>query len=389
MSLISILKLIFRNTLRRKLRTFLTVLGLAIAVLAFGLLRSVVTAWHAGVEGAAANRLITRHAVSFLFSLPYAYRDQIGRVRGVERVTCANWFSGVYIDKKQFFARLAVDTDNFFEVYPEFLIDLQQLEAFKRERNACIIGIDIAERYHLKLGDVMPLEGDIYPGKWEFVVRGIYRPRDKTTDPSSMMFHWKYLDERVRREVPDRAGQVGWYIVQIDNPTDAAIVSERIDGLFRNSRAETKTETERSFQQNFLASAGAIITAMDVVSVVIIGIILLVLANTMIMSARERTHEYAVFKTLGFSGLYLAAMIAGESILISLLGGALGMALIFPSLEWFQAAMPKGFLPIFYLEPGTVIAAWAAALAVGFGAAWIPVHRVVTMKVIDGLRHVG
>lgn len=384
-----IAKLIFRNILRRKLRTFLTVFGMAIAVLAFGLLRSVVTAWHAGVEGAAANRLIARHAVSFLFSLPYAYRDQIARIPGVERVTFANWFSGVYVDKKQFFARLAVDTNSFFDVYPEFLLEAQQLDAFKRERNACIIGAGIAERYHLKPGDVMPVEGDIYPGKWEFVVRGIYQPRDKTTDPSSMMFHWKYLDERVRREAPDRAGQVGWYIVQIDNPKDSAVISERIDRLFQNSRAETKTETERSFQQNFLASAGTIITAMDIVSVVIIGIILLVLANTMIMSARERMHEYAVFKTLGFSGAHLAAMIAGESILISLLGGGLGLLLTFPSLEWFQAAMPKGFLPIFYMEPQTVVLAWAASLAVGLGAAWIPVQRVLTMKVVEGLRYVG
>src|ERR1043165_9870220 len=135
------------------------------------LLRTVVTAWNAGVEASAANRLITRHAVSFVFPLPYAYRDRIARVPGVERVTFAVWFSGVYIDKNQFFARLAVDSNSFFDVYPEFLVPADQLAAFKRERNACIIGSEIAERYKLKIGDVMPLEGDIFPGRWEFVVR--------------------------------------------------------------------------------------------------------------------------------------------------------------------------------------------------------------------------
>ncbi|MBI4529528.1 MAG: ABC transporter permease [Deltaproteobacteria bacterium] len=383
------LRLIFKNTLRHKLRTVLTVIGIAIAVLAFGLMRTVVTAWYAGVEASAANRLITRHAVSFILTLPYAYRDQIKRVPGVEQVTFANWFSGVYIDKSQFFARLAIDTEHFFDVYPEFMVEPGQLQTFKKERNACIIGIDIARRYNLKLGDVMPLEGDIYPGKWEFVVRGIYQPRDKTTDPSNMLFHWRNLDERVRKEAPDRAGQVGWYIVRIRNPDEAATVSEAIDQQFGNSRAETKSETERSFQQNFLAAASAIITAMNVVSFVIIGIIMLVLGNTMIMSARERTHEYAVLKALGFPGLYLAGLIAGESVLLSTLGGALGLVFTVPSTEGFQAAMPKGFFPVFYLSGETLLISATASILVGLAASLVPIQRVLTMKVVDGLRYIG
>ncbi|MGH7769550.1 MAG: ABC transporter permease, partial [Candidatus Binatia bacterium] len=202
-------RLIVRNALRHKLRSLLTVVGIAIAVMAFMLLRTVVTAWNAGVEASAANRLITRHAVSFVFPLPLAYRDQIARVPGVERVTFAVWFSGVYIDKNQFFARFAVDSNTFFEVYPEFIVDAAEFEAFKRERNACVIGSEIAERYNLKIGDVMPIEGDIFPGRWQFVVRAIYRPRDKTTDPTSMMFHWSYLEETARKRGDKRAGQVG------------------------------------------------------------------------------------------------------------------------------------------------------------------------------------
>src|SRR5580765_9030098 len=247
-----LLKLLLRNSMRHKLRSLLTIFGVGVAVM------------------------------SFAFPLPLAYRDRIAQVPGVNKVTFASWFSGVYVDKNQFFARLAVDSETFFDVYPEFVIPPEQFEAFKRERNACIIGIDIANRYNLKIGDIMPVEGDVYPGQWEFVVRGIYQPRDQTTDPSSMMFHYRYVDERVRQEAPHRAGQIGWYIVRIDDPDSSARISQDIDNLFANSRAETKTETERAFQQGFLSSASAVITAMNIMSFVIIGIILLVVGNTMV-----------------------------------------------------------------------------------------------------------
>lgn len=357
--------------------------------MAFALLRTVVTAWHVGIEASAANRLITRHAVSFVFPLPYAYRDRIAQVPDVDRVTFAVWFSGVYIDKNQFFARLAVDTNSFFDVYPEFVVSPAEFEAFKRERNACIIGVEIAQRYNLKIGDIMTVEGDIFPGQWEFVVRGIYYPRDKTTDPSSMLFQWQYLEEGVRQVQPERAGQVGWYVIRIKDPENAAAVSEAIDRLFVNSPAETKTETERAFQQSFLSSMGSVITAMDVMSFVIIGIILLVLGNTMIMAARERTHEYAVLKTLGFSGAYIFVLIAGESLSLSLLGSVMGIVFTFPAVEGFQEAMPKGWFPIFYVEPRTVVMGCLAGLLVGVSASLIPARRAIATRIVEGLRYVG
>jgi putative ABC transport system permease protein len=382
-------RLLLRNALRHKLRTVLTVIGVGVAVMAFALLQTVVTAWHAGVEASAANRLITRHAVSFVFPLPLSYRDRIAQIAGVNKVTYAVWFSGVYIDKNQFFARLAVDSDTFFDVYPEFVIDREQFEAFKRERNACIIGVDIANRYHLKIGDIMPIEGDVYPGQWEFVVRGIYYPRDQTTDPSSMMFHYRYVDERVRQEFPDRAGQVGWYIVRIDDPANSAQISQDIDNLFANSRAETKTETERAFQQSFLSAASAVITAMNIMSFVIIGIILLVLGNTMVMSARERTHEFAVLKALGFSGGQLFLLLGGESMILSIAGSALGLALTFPAVVGFQSALPKGWFPVFYIKPETIVIGCIAGFAVGLLASLIPLRRVLTTRIVEGLRYVG
>lgn len=384
-----LVKLLLRNTVRHKLRSLLTVIGVGVAVMAFGLLRTVVTAWHAGVEASAANRLITRHAVSFVFPLPLAYRDRIARVPGVERVTYAIWFAGVYIDRNQFFARLGVDSDTFFDVYREYLIEPAQLEAFKRARDSCILGIDLARRYNLKIGDIMNLEGDAYPGQWAFVVRGIYRPRDQTADPSIMMFQYKYIDERLRREASQRVGNVGWYVVRIANPDDSAAVSDAVDRLFENSSAETKTETERAFQQNFLSSASAVITAMNIMSFVIIGIILLVLGNTMIMSARERTHEFAVLKALGFSGGQLFLLLAGESLILSVLGSVVGLAATVPAVRGFHAALPKGWFPIFYIKPETIMIGCIASLAVGFLAALVPLQRVLTTRIVEGLRHIG
>ena len=384
-----VLKLIFKNTLRHKLRTSLTILGIAVAVIAFGLLRTVVTAWSVGVEASSANRLMTRQAVSFIFPLPFTYRDKISSVPGVEEVTFANWFQGVYIDKNQFFARLAVDANTIFDVYPEFVLSPEETSIFKKEKNSCVIGADLAKKYNLKIGDVMNIEGDIYPGRWDFVVRGIYKPKYKTTDATQMFFHWNYVNDRMREEAPVRAGDVGWYVVKIKDPSKAAAISEKIDALFKNSPAETKTETERAFQQGFLASTSAIITSMNVLSFVIIGIIMLVLANTMIMSARERTREYAVLKTLGFSGKHLVGLIMGESLFIALLGGAIGLFLTFPLIAGFAEVIPKGFFPVFQIEPVTIILAVSAAFIIGVVSAVFPIQRALRTRIVDGFRFVG
>jgi putative ABC transport system permease protein len=384
-----VLKLIFKNSIRHKLRTFLTILGIAIAVIAFGVLRTVVTAWYAGVEASSANRLITRQAVSFIFPLPLAYKEKIEKIDGVEEVTFANWFAGVYIDKNQFFARLAVDADNYFDVYPEFVLSKSQLDAFKKDRNACVIGADIARQYKLKIGDPMTIDGDIFPGRWDFVIRGIYQPRDKTTDATQMLFHWDYVNERMKQEMPGRANQVGWYVEKITDPNKAGEISDKIDALFKNSTSETKSESERAFQQGFLQSTSAIITAMNVISFVIIGIIMLVLGNTMIMAARERTREYAVMKTLGFSARHITGLIMGESLFISFLGGVAGLLLTFPLIQGISQIIPKGFFPIFQLEPITVALACSAALLIGIASSIFPIHRALNTKIVDGFRFIG
>lgn len=384
-----ILKLIIKNSFRHKLRTILTILGISIAVFAFGLLRTVVTAWNAGVEASAANRLVVRQAVSFIFPLPLAYRDQIAKIPGVDVVTYANWFQGVYIDKNQFFARLAVDAETIFKVYPEFLISDDEYQTFLKERNSCIIGQGIAKQYNLKIGDLMTIEGDIYPGEWQFVVRGIYKPRDKTTDATQMLFHWDYLNERLKEMGSGRINQVGWYVVKIHDPNQTASISEQIDALFKNSRAETKTESERAFQQGFVQASSAILTSINVISFVIIGIIMLVLGNTMIMSARERTREYAVFKTIGFSAKHMVVLILGESLFISALGGILGLVLAFPIVDGVSQVIPKGMFPIFELEPITLIFAVSAAILIGGVASIFPIMKALKTSIVDGLRFIG
>lgn len=384
-----VLKLIFKNALRHKLRTFLTILGMAIAVMAFGVLRTVVDMYYEGLEATAANRLISRQSVSYVFPLPYSYRDQIAKIPGVATVTYSNWFGGTYIDKKNFFARMAVDPETFFDVYPEFLISPKELEAFKHERNSCIVGESIAKQYGFKIGDIIHLDGDIYPGTWEFVVRGIYKPRDKATDGTNMLFPWEAVDERMKQEMPGRAGRVGWYIIKIKDPAQAAAISEQVDALFKNSSNSTKTETERAFTQGFIAGFSSLLNAMNFIAFIIIGIIMLILGNTMIMSARERTREYAVMKTLGFTGGHLFGLIFGESLFISGLGASVGLLVTYPFVSLIEALMPKNFFPYFFITPSTVLLAAGSALFVGVAAAVFPVQRALRTKIVDGLRFIG
>lgn len=385
-----ILKLVYKNMLRHKLRSLLTIFGIAVAVLAFGLLRTVVTAWSYGVEAASVDRLVTRHAVSFIFPLPYSYRTQIADLSGVKTVSYASWFQGIYKDQsfENFFPRLACDPETIFDVYPEYLVPKDQLDTFRKQRNSCVVGQKLADQHGFKIGDVIPITGDIYPGSWEFTVVGIYKGKDKTADETQMFFNWEYLNERNRQVNSFATDQVGWYIVQIKNPNEAALVSESIDALYLNSAAKTKTETEKAFQQSFVSLSGAIITSLEVVSYVIIGIILMVLANTIIMSARERIREYAVLRTLGFTSFHVVGLIVGESLFISMLGGAVGIVLTFPICQAFGAQFPTMF-PVFAVAPSTIALSVSFSIIVGMIASVFPSIRSVNIKIVDGLRQIG
>ena len=382
------LSFIVRNAGRHKLRTALTVLGLAIAVLAFAMLRTVVAAWYAGVDASQQNRLVTRNAVSLAFPLPLAYRDRIAQVPDVTEVTYGNWFGGVYIDEKNFFAQFAVDTPTWFRVYSEYHVPPDQMEAFQQERNAAIVGEKLATRYGWKLGDTVRLRGTFFPGDWDFVIRGLYTATLKSADNTQFFFHWDRLDQYTRQTLPDTAGYVGFYSFTIDRSRDAADVSRAVDALFANSLAETLTETEREFQLGFVSMTEAILMAIQVISFLIVGLILIVLANTMAMAARERVTEYAVLKTLGFSPGRIARLIMGESLVIAAAGGVVGVIAVFPLVGVFAAAVGS-FFPVFELSPVTVAAAVALDLSAAIAAAAMPAWVVSRTTIADGLRRVG
>jgi putative ABC transport system permease protein len=383
-----LLRLITRNLLRQKLRTALTVLGIVIAIAAFCLLHTVVSAWYGGVNASSASRLVTRHAVSLSFSLPVSYQAKIARISGVTQVASAAWFGGIYIDEKNFFPQFAVPPREYLEVIPEFICSPEEKTAFIRDRKGAMVGRKLADRYGWKLGDVVPLRGTIYPGQWSFVVRCIYRGAEKSTDETQFFFHWDNLNENLKQRDDERANHVGIFLTHIDDPGRAAEISEEIDGTFRNSLAETLTETEKAFQLSFVAMTETIVVAIQIVSWVVIVIIMAVMANTMAMSARERGREYATLKALGFGPPFVVALIGGESVFISLLGGLAGVALSHPVVG-FLAVKFGALFPVFIMSDRTVVLALLAALAVGAIAAVLPAWKAVTLPVGEGLRSIG
>jgi len=384
-----LIRLAIRNAFRHKLRSFLTILGVMVAILAFGLLRTVIDAWYAGVESSSANRLVTRNAISLTFSLPLAYKEKIRAVPGVTEVCPGNWFGGIYIDEKNFFANFAYEPRTLLALYPEFVIDNPDQKAeFLRDRKGALVGAKLAKRFGWKVGDDVTLRGTIFPGDWTMTIRAIYHGARSNTDETQFFFHWAYLDETMRVNSPNRAGQVGFYLVGIKDAGRAADISRAIDAQFANSLAETLTETEKAFQMSFVSMSEAILLAIRIVSFVVVLIILAVAANTMAMSARERTGEYAVLKTLGFKAGTVAALIAGEALVISLTGAGLGLALIGPCAKAFGAFM-QDFLPVFRVSEETVVLGMLSGLAVGVLSGIYPAWYAARVSIATALRTVG
>lgn len=382
-----ILKILIRNAFRHKLRTFLTILGITVAMLAFGLLRTFINAWYGGVEASSASRLVTRNSISLIFTLPLSYKDKIRQVDGVKTVSWGNWFGGIYIDEKNFFANFAVEARSYLDLYPEYILSPEEETAFLRDRKGFIAGRKLAKRFGWKIGDTVTLRGTIFPGNWDFVLRGIYRGRDETIDETQFFFHWDYLNESLKKASSARADQVGWYMVGISRPDRATEVALAIDRLFKNSIAETLTETEKAFQLSFIAMSEAILIAIELVSFVVIIIIVAVVANTMSMTYRERIGEYAIFKTLGYRGWRIAGMILGESMVITWIGSFWGILLTFP-VSKFAGKMLSNYFPVFNVPMEAIYMEFVASIMVGILAAIIPTWRAVGIRIADGLRRI-
>jgi putative ABC transport system permease protein len=382
------LKLILRNALRHKLRTGLTIVGLVVAFLSFGLLQTIVDAWYHGADAAAPNRLITRNAVSLTVPLPLHYRERVRAVDGVKAVAAANWFAGIYQDPKNFFPQFAVEPRPYFAMYPEYRIVEAEFEDFMRDRKGAIVGRKLAGNFGWKIGDTVPLKGTIFPGNWDFTVRAIYDAGEAKTDTSIFFFHWEYLNETMRQRSPQRANQVGIFLVEVDDVDRAASISEAIDKQFENSIAETLTETEQAFQIGFVKQTEALVIAIRIVSFVVIFIILAVMANTMAMTARERLSEYATLKALGFGPGFVASLIFGESMAIAAVGCSIGIALTYPVGNWFAGQMGTLF-PVFEVSDETVLLQIACAMTVGAIAAALPARRAARVRIVEGLRAIG
>lgn len=357
-------------------------------MLAFGILRTLIGAWYIGVETSSVNRLVIRNKISLIYSLPLSYRNKIFQVQGVTGVGYGHWYGGVYKDKKNFFAQFAVNGLAYLDMYPEFLLTAEEKKAFEKDRNSAIAGQTLVDRFGWKVGDVIPLEGTIYPGKVELVLAGVYKGAQKNTDETAFFFHYDFLNEALKKSSPDLANRAGWYMIKVKDPDKAPEIAQEIDALFKNSLAETLTETEKAFQMGFVSMTEAIIGAVQIISFVVIGIILIVLANTMAMTARERSSEFAVLKTLGFGPLFIFGLICGESVALALTGGLIGTALTFPGGALFQAQL-KSFLPVFEVSNNTVALILMVSLGVGLLAALPPAIRVSRLPIGDGLRHLG
>ena len=385
------LKLILRNTLRHKLRTGLTILGIIVAIVAFGLLRTVVDAWYSGAEGSSETRLITRNAISLVFHLPIKYQDKIKKIQGVAEVTHASWFGGIYITEKNFFPQFAIDSKTYFNVYSEYIIPPKDLTAFINDQKGCVIGRKIADIYNLKVGDTLPIRGTIYPGIWKFTIRAIYDGIETKTDTSQFFFDWNYLNESKKRVIARSANTTDWvgvYAINISEPNRASEISNEIDKLFKDSLAETHTETEKAFQLGFVSMTEAIVVAIRIVSYLVILIILAVMANTMAMTARERTSEYATLKALGFSHGFIAGLIYGESLVIASLGTLIGILLTFPVASMFNAKVGTLF-PVFGVSLETIYMQIIAAILIGISAAFLPASRSAQASIVEGLRNIG
>src|SRR5712672_436426 len=376
------LPLVIANLFRKKIRTALTIGSFTVALFLFGLLVIVRGAFSQGVDIAGADRLVIINKTSLIQPLPLSYRDRLLRIPGIKQVTFQNWFGGVYQDEKNFFPQFAIDIDNQRAMYPEFVVPEDQWKAFVGDRQGAIVGQSLADRFGWKAGDRIPIKGTIYTGQWEFNVRGIYHGTRAQDDTTQFWFHWDFLEER-------RAfgkGDVGWYVVRVSNPDQSVQVAKTIDAEFGNSPFATKTDTEKAFAASFVKQMCNFEFLILTVGGVVFFTLLLVTGNTMAIAVRERTGELAVLKAVGYSDRFVLLFVLFESLLIAVIGGALGLGLA--KLFTLGGDPTRGLLPFFFLPGKAILAGLGVTLAVGAASGVIPAIGAMRLRVVDALRRV-
>ncbi|MCS6915738.1 MAG: ABC transporter permease [Myxococcales bacterium] len=377
-----------RNVMRNRFRTTLTICGVAVAVLCFVLLRTVVYSWTVAVDQAASDRIGTRHKITFIMPLPRRYIDEIRSVPGVTAATWMNWFGGKDPkNERDFFATIAVDSRSFLTVYDEIVVPPEDLERWYQDRKGALVGDALAKKKGWKVGDRITLVGTIFPGEWEFHISGIYTATRKSVDRSTLWFHWDYLNESLPERLRDT---LGWVVSRVSDPARTAEISKAIDARFEDRDVQTLSMSERALNLSFMGMLSAVLTAVDIVSVVILVIMMLILGNTIAMGVRERTAEYGVLRAIGFWPRHLAAFVLGEGMITGLLGGALGLLLSYPIVEqglgrWVEENMGALF-PYFRVPWPTAALALTLALVLGVVASLIPAWRAARLDVITALR---
>jgi len=380
---VKFLPLLWSSLWRKKVRTIFTLLSIFVAFLLFGLLMTIRGAFTFGVQIAGVDRLVVIHKISLIMPLPVSYKGRLLSTPGVAMVSPQTWFGGVYQDPSNFFAQIAVEPEPFMKIYPEFRLPPDQAKAWLADRQGVIVGADLAKRFGWKLGDRIPLIGTIWQPKqgqvWDFNVVGIY-DGEPAVDKTQFFFRYDFLDEN------RRAGQglVGWYVVKIADPSQAQQMAAKFDSMFANSSSETKTTTEKGFVEGFAKQVGDIGSIMVAILVAVLFTMLLVAANTMAQSVRERTSEVGVLKTLGFSNATILVLVLGESVLIALIGGSLGLGL-----SWLivQHGDPTGgMLPIFILPSRDVAVGAALIVVLGIVAGALPAFNAMQLRITDALR---
>jgi putative ABC transport system permease protein len=388
---VTLTSLAVRNLARNRFRVILTVIGVGVTIVTFLLLRTVIWAWASGAEWAAKDRVVTRHKVTFVMSLPKRYVEDVRQAPHVKSATWANWFGGKDpAHDREFFGALAVDPATNFDVYDEMKVPSGQLETWKHDRQGAIVGDVLARKLGWKVGDRVTLESGLYPGDWQFTIDGIYTATAKSVDRSTFLFQWAYLNDSLP---PARRDQVGWIISRIDDPSKVTEVGLSLDKGFDERETPTLSQDERSFQASFMAMFSAVLKAMDIVSAVILGIMTLILGNTIAMGVRERTNEYGVLRAIGFMPGHVALWIVAESLVTGILGGLLGLAIAWPFINYgigrYIEENMGSLFPYFRLETGNIVLSLLLATFLGAVAGAIPAWRASRLRVIDAVRRVA
>jgi putative ABC transport system permease protein len=379
------LHLIWSNLKRKKLRTLLTLLSIAVAFLLYGHLVAIRQAFSQGVDVAGEDRVVVRHKVSIIRLLPESYRDRMERLAGVELAVFATWFGGIYQDPRNFFAQIPVEPEPFLDMFPEYILSEEERQAWLENRMGAIAGRKLAERFGWKVGDRIPIQATVWTRKdggrtWEFDLVGIYDGAERGTDTTLFLFRYDYFHES--RQFGE--GFVGWYWVRVTDPDKAVEVAKRIDAEFANSSAETKTEPEGAFVQAFADQVGNIGVILIAVLSAVFFTILLVAGNTMAQAVRERTAEVGVLKAVGFTHRSVLGLVLGESLLLTGAGGFLGLGLGWALIS--RGDPTNGLLPFFYFPFDDLLIGVVLVFALGLAAGLLPALQAQRLRVADALR---